>query len=209
VELVRARTANSSGDDIFQADRHLTQRMLEGDERAFEEFFDANFDRVYRFAVRRVGDESAAEDIAQATLVTGIRKLQTWRGEAALFTWLCAICRREVMAHVERTKSAASRSLSEDDPRAVAPLDQIAASEWNPEEAAHHREIARRVQFTLDDLPGRYGDLLEWKYLHGLTVTEIAERLGQSGKAVESMLTRARAAFREGFTSLSGSWEAP
>jgi RNA polymerase sigma-70 factor (ECF subfamily) len=183
--------------------------MLDGDERAFEEFFDANFDRVFRFAARRVSDEATAEDIAQATLVAGIRKLHTWRGEAALFTWLCSICRREVTAHFERTKRTVARSLPEDDPLAAALLDQIAAGEWNPEEAAHHSEIARRVQLTLDYLPGRYGDLLEWKYLHGLTVIEIAERLGHSVKAVESMLTRARAAFREGFTSLSGSWEAP
>ena len=208
MELVRSRAANSPGDEIPRTDRHLAQRMLAGDERAFEEFFDANFDRVFRFAARRVSDEAAAEDIAQTTLVTGIRKLHTWRGEAALFTWLCAICRREVMAHLARSNRTAARALPEDDPLAAALLDQIAAAEWNPEEAAEHREIARRVQLTLDYLPGRYGDLLEWKYLQGLTVTEIAERLGQSAKAVESMLTRARAAFREGFT-LSGSWEAP
>jgi RNA polymerase sigma-70 factor (ECF subfamily) len=61
---------------------------------------------------------------------------------------------------------------------------------------------------ALDDLPDRYGDVLEWKYLHGLSVNEIAGRLGLTAKAAESMLTRARAAFREGFNTLTGSWEA-
>jgi RNA polymerase sigma-70 factor (ECF subfamily) len=62
-------------------------------------------------------------------------------------------------------------------------------------------EVARAVQVTLDALPRRYGDVLEWKYVLGLTVDEIAERLGLGPKAVESLLTRARQAFREGFAA--------
>ena len=84
-------------------DARLVHRMLGGDERAFDEFFDAYFDRVFRFALRRCGDADAAEDIAQASLVQAMRRLETWRGEAALFTWLCAICRRELMAWWTRT----------------------------------------------------------------------------------------------------------
>jgi RNA polymerase sigma-70 factor (ECF subfamily) len=67
------------------------------------------------------------------------------------------------------------------------------------------RDVARLVQITLDALPGRYGDVLEWKYIQGLAVAEIAVRLESTPKAVESMLTRARAAFREGFSALGGS----
>jgi len=44
--------------------------------------------------------------------------------------------------------------------------------------------------------------VLEWKYIQGLSVAEIATRLGTSMKAAESMLTRARLAFREGYSSL-------
>jgi len=46
-------------------------------------------------------------------------------------------------------------------------------------------------------LPPVYGDLLEWKYVDGLSILELAERLGRSPKAIESLLTRAREAFRE------------
>jgi RNA polymerase sigma-70 factor (ECF subfamily) len=57
---------------------------------------------------------------------------------------------------------------------------------------------------TLDCLPPWYGDALEWKYIHGLSVKEIAERLNLGSKAAESLLTRARKAFREGFAALTG-----
>jgi len=62
------------------------------------------------------------------------------------------------------------------------------------------------VAATLDHLPATYGDVLEWKYLHGLSVGEIASRLGIGYKAAESRLSRARAAFREGFSIAAGEW---
>lgn len=191
------------------SDRVLVQRMLAGDEQAFDQFFDMNFDRVFRFAARRLRDRSAAEDIAQATLVQAIRKLHTWRGEAALFSWLCAICRRELLAHWQRTGTRPEIHAVDDDPMTVTVLDQLAAGTDNPEQAAQRREVAALVQLALDFLPERYGDVLEWKYLEGASVNDIAERLGLSAKAVESMLTRARDAFREGYTSLARSPEAP
>ena len=57
---------------------------------------------------------------------------------------------------------------------------------------------------TLDYLPAPYGDVLEWKYLRDMSMEEIAGRLGRSPKAVESLLTRARDAFRDSFATLSG-----
>lgn len=65
----------------------------------------------------------------------------------------------------------------------------------------------RLVEATLDSLPGHYGEILEWKYLDGLTVAEIAGRLGLGVKAAESLLTRAREAFREAIIDLIGAAE--
>jgi RNA polymerase sigma-70 factor (ECF subfamily) len=183
-------------------DATLVRRMRAGDEQAFDAFFDAYFDRVFRFALRQTGDADTAQDLAQATLVTAVRRLETWRGEAALFTWLCTICRREALAHWERTRREPVAHLEDDaDMRAV--LENIAAADDTPERAAERGEVAARVRMMLDYLPGRYGDVLEWKYIEGCAVTEIAARLQSSPKAVESMLSRARQAFRQGFAAMS------
>lgn len=183
-------------------DARLVHRMLGGDERAFDEFFDAYFDRVFRFALRRCGDADAAEDIAQASLVHAMRRLETWRGEAALFTWLCTICRRELMAWWTRTGRHPPRRSIEDDVEVRAALERVAASDDDPEWLLERSETAQLVQATLDRLPGHYGDVLEWKYIEGLAVAEIAARLRSTPKAIESMLTRARAAFRESFAGV-------
>ena len=188
-------------------DRLLVKRLLKGSEVTFEEFFDTYFPRLFRFALVRLdGDEDAAEEVAQATLCKVIGKLGTYRGEAALFTWLCTFCRHEISAFCRRRQRQPSRlALREEVPEIRAALESLVAiDETDPHAVLRRQEVGRLVQITLDHLPPRYGDALEWKYIHGLSVREVAELLGVSPKAAESVLTRARAAFRDGFSTLAG-----
>ncbi len=185
-------------------DRVLVEKLLARDERAFAEFFDTYAPRLFRFAMRRAGDEDLAEEITQTTLIAAVGKLKTWRGEASLFTWLCTISRRQLVDHWRKTARQPEQRPLDGDPDVRAALESLASGGDRPDApdtALHGRRLAERVQITLDYLPDRYGDVLEWKYLQGLSVNEIAERLASTPKAVESTLTRARQAFREGFAS--------
>jgi len=186
-------------------DRELVRRMLAGDERAFDDFFDGYFPGLYRFALTRLGhDEDAAEEVAQATICRVIGKLRTYRGEAALFTWLCTFCRHEISAYCRRNKTRFRHvDLIEDSPAVRAALESGVAALDGPATAFDRAEIGRLVQVALDQLPAHYGNALEWKYLEELSVKEIAARLGLSPKAAESLLTRAREAFRDGFAALT------
>jgi RNA polymerase sigma-70 factor (ECF subfamily) len=185
-------------------DLDLARRMSAGEERAFTEFFDAYFGRVYRFALARLDrDEDAAREVAQATLAQAAFKIATFRGEAALFTWLCTFCRHEVSAYFRRNPRAGRVELREEAMEIRAALESLAGGAPPGSAAAFRRaDVVRAVQVTLDALPPHYGDALEWKYVLGLSVEEIAERLGLGPKAAESLLTRARQAFRDGFAAL-------
>jgi len=140
--------------------------------------------------------------VAQTTLIRALDKLHTYRGEAALFTWLCTFCRREVSAWYGRTGHLVQLSLTDDRPDMRAALDAVAAlSGDDPEHALHRRELSQLVRATLHHLPERYGDALAWRYIDGVPVDEISRRLGLGYKAAESLLTRAREAFREAFAT--------
>ena len=186
---------------VLLNDRHLVARMQSGDEGAFAEFFDTNFAALYRFALPRVGGEGGvAEEVVQATLSNAVRKLHTFRGEAALLTWLCTFCRHEISAHYEKLGSVPHMvNLSDDSLEIRAALESLSA-----EDSLQRSDTARLVQLVLDRLPAHYGDALEWKYIEGLSVNEIAMRLGVGVKAAESLLTRARGAFRDAFTAVYG-----
>jgi RNA polymerase sigma-70 factor (ECF subfamily) len=194
-----------------QGDGAVVRGMLRGEEAAFQAFFDTNAPRLYRFAVTRLGgDADAAEDVVQASLCKAVAKLSTYRGEAALFTWLCTFCRHEISAHYgRRQRTVGHVRLVEDAPDVRAALESLAAeSTRGPDEGLRRQELARLVQTTLDHLPGRYGDALEWKYIQDLSVQEIAARLQVSPKAAESVLSRARDAFREAFAAMHAGAEA-
>jgi RNA polymerase sigma-70 factor, ECF subfamily len=163
------------------------------------------FPRVYRFALARLGErEESAEDVAQATLCQVVRRLETWRGEASLFTWVCTICRHEIDAWRRRHPDEASVELVEDAPEIRAALESLYALEsGRTQTAVEQRELASLVRRVLDHLPTHYGSVLEWKYLDELPVRDIAARLVLSEKAVESLLTRARAAFRDAVVAIA------
>jgi RNA polymerase sigma-70 factor (ECF subfamily) len=181
-------------------DLKLVRRLLAGDARSFDAFFGSYYPRLYRFALARLdGDADLAEDTAQVVLCQALSKFSTYRGEAPLFSWLCTFCRHEVSRQRKaRGRVQGDRPLTEDDPAVRSALDALLAeSSLEPDVAVYEQDVRRLVKVTLDCLPSLYSDVLEAKYVSELSVNEIAERLGKSPKATESILSRARVAFRD------------
>ena len=80
---------------IYLDDKRLVKQLLANDEQAFDRFFSDNFARLYRFALTRLPDDpDGTREVVQIALTKAIAKLHTYRGESALFTWLCAITRK-------------------------------------------------------------------------------------------------------------------
>ena len=188
------------------SDPQLIRRMLAGDERAFEEFFNAYFPRVYRFALPRLnGDVDATREVVQIALGKAIRKLGSFRGESGLFTWICKICRNEIVNRIRAERRMRHVVLIDDQPELRAAVESIEApDEFDLVRNYGRAEAARLVRVVLDRLPASYGDALEWKYIEGQSVEAIGERLGIGTTAAQSLLARARRAFRAGLESVFG-----
>ncbi len=178
-------------------ERELVKRMRAGDETAFDEFSNHYIAGLHRFAVSRLGsDRDLAGEVVAATVCKVIDKLDSYRGEAPLFTWLCACCRNEIAAHYRRQQGRPTIQLE-----LVEEMDDQSSG---PEEQMLETESSALVHRALDHLPPRYASVLQWKYLDGMPVDEIASRLELGLKAAESVLTRARQAFRGTYEQLAG-----
>ncbi len=188
---------------MHQSDRELAKRMVAGRDAAFRLFFDRYFPRVYRFCSRRLA-EDAAEEVTQTVLINSIRHIASYRGEASLLTWLCQIARREISAHY-RQQARHGNVVPLDDHEGVrAEIESLAADpDLAPERLAARSQGQAVVQLILDHLPGEYGRVLELKYMEGYSVEEIAGRLATTPVAVQSMLARARSAFRKQYAYLA------
>lgn len=186
-------------------DKQMVSRLLDGDRSTFDAFFNGYYPRLYRFALSRLdNDHNLADETAQVVLCQAISKMDTYRGEAPLFSWLCTFCRYEISKQLNAVGRAQGDTLlTEDDPTVRAALESLlSASSDDPHVALYQIEISRLVKVALDNLPALYADSLEGKYVHGLSVKEIARRIGKSPKATESILTRARSDFRDAFKAL-------
>jgi RNA polymerase sigma-70 factor, ECF subfamily len=161
---------------------------------------------VYRFALPRLnGDVEAAKDVVQATLAKAMRGLSGFRGDSGLFTWICRICRNEVVEHLRARSRGGQVVLIDDHAGLRAAVESIEAPEEFDLVKSHGREeAARLVRVVLDRLPANYGDALEWKYLEGDSVEAIGRRLGIGTVAAQSLLARARIAFRAGLEAVFG-----
>jgi RNA polymerase sigma-70 factor, ECF subfamily len=197
--------------DTVHVDRALVRRILQGDEAAFRGMFDSFFPRLYRFALARLdGDHDAASDVVQQTFCRAIEHLDTYRGEAALYTWFCQVCRNTLTDYLRAmNRQARAVVLLEDLPNVRAMLEAFAAPATDqPELRAWQQDVRRLVQATVETLPERYSDVLELKYVDGMSVEDIADHLHIGAKAAESLLARARTAFREAIMAAAGTSDA-
>ena len=193
-------------DQALADDKQLIQRLLAGDQRAFDTFFNAYFARVYRFALPRLNDDAeAAQEVVLSALTKAMRKLPDFRGDSALFTWICQICRHEVVDHIRARRRTRHVVLIDDQPDLRQAIESIEApEEYDLVKNYGRAETGRLVRVVLDRLPSAYGDALEWKYIEGESVEVIGERLGIGTTAAQSLLARARIAFREALEKVFG-----
>ena len=142
--------------------------------------------------------------MCQEVLTRAMRRINTYRGEASLFTWLCRFARNASADYWSaRGRDAAVLVNADDDAVIRGALESLSGQVGDqPEAQCYVAELGRLVQMALDHLPGNYGDVLEWKYLDELSIAEIAMRLQMSSIAAQSLVQRARAAFRGAFAEL-------
>lgn len=184
---------------MYESDRALVARMLAGERRAFDEFFAANMPRLVAHAARRSAlDAAAIEDVVQSTLIKGLRSLGQYRGDASLYTWLAKICRNE-LADLHRAAARRPTVVSlykvEGLPREFS---RIRAPEHaEPPQALHADQHSVSLMRVMAALPEQYARALEAKYGDGLSVKDIAKMLNLSRIATQSLLARAREAFRQ------------
>ena len=180
-----------------KSDPELVRLVQQGSEAALEALYQRYLPSVWRYVYAQLrGDQHAAEDVVSETFlaaIPGLKKLDPDGG--SLHAWLMGIARHKLGDHWRR-----ARRLRED-PHAH-PEDMGPCEAGDPQEALESAESNARVAKAMTGLPDEQRLALEWKYLDGLTVRQMADRIGRTDKAVEALLYRARRSFRAVFEGL-------
>lgn len=165
-----------------------------------ERVFREHAPRVYNLARRMLGNDADAEDVTQDVLLQVVRKLDTFRGDSALSTWLHRVT-------VNAALAARRKRSRREDGRVYDPLESFTddghhaghVRPWPrlPESPVLDREEANLIETAIARLPEMYRDVLVLADVEQLQNPEIADMLGLSLPAVKSRLHRARLMMRE------------
>ncbi len=156
--------------------------------------------RVYNLARRMLGNDADAEDVTQDVLLQVVRKLNTFRGEANLSTWLhrvtvnAALTHRRRQARRDEHETHTSPDHIVEDRHHAQPVRPWSVA---PEAALENQETTELISRAIDRLPEGYRDVYVLADVEGLSNAEIAELLGLSLPAVKSRLHRSRLMMRD------------
>jgi RNA polymerase sigma-70 factor, ECF subfamily len=169
-------------------ERRLHRAVLVGDERAWRSLYDATSGGLDAYVLWRcAGLRDVADDVVQETWLIAVRRIVDFNPNRGRFlAWLRGIAANVLRGHFRRR------------------LPQLLVVDDHPAPAVtdcEDREQAEQIAHALALLPEDYEALLRAKYLDGLSVAAIAADWVATPKAVESLLTRAREAFRKAYSA--------
>jgi RNA polymerase sigma factor (sigma-70 family) len=173
-------------------DRALVQRFQAGDDDAFGELYRRYHHRLERFCLKRVGDQHAAEEIAQEAFTRALVALPAFGGERHFYAWVSVIASRLCVDHHRRQ---ARRTV-------VTALDP-AAIPGGEDEVVEAVDDAIVVE-AMSRLGPRHQDVLHLREVEGWSYRHIADHYGVPVGTVETLLFRARRALRREFRVIDG-----
>ncbi len=163
------------------------------DQQAWADAYDRYVASTYAFIAHLVGgDRALAEELHQEAWMTALSAIDQFAPERGEFRgWLFGIAKRRVAMHFRKVSSRSEHKLFEETDQESASNDDLL-----PADVIEEVERAAAVRAALSELDETARDVLVNKYVDSMSVAEIANRVGKSPKAVESMLTRARTRLR-------------
>ncbi|MEU9648591.1 RNA polymerase sigma factor SigM [Streptomyces sp. NPDC048110] len=170
------------------SDQDLLTRHVEGDPDAFGEVVRRHRDRLWAVALRTLGDREEAADAVQDALVSAYRAAHTFRGQAAVTTWLHRIT---VNACLDRARKAASRKTAPVDD--TERLEQLLEPHESASAPAERNDLHRQLLAALSTLPADQRAALVLVDMQGYPVAEAARILDVPSGTIKSRCARGRA----------------
>lgn len=180
----------------WSSDRELVDRIVSGSQGDFDLLYDAYFNRVYRFALKRLRDRGEAEDVAQEVFMTILSALPSYQGQSSLLVWIFGITRNKVNRRFRRPRPI------------LEPVEEGSALDvegQSPpmEQSLDARRILHRCQEVIDhDLTDIQRQIFHLKHRRHQPIRVIAARLGKSEDAIKANLYRMRRAITQGTPGL-------
>ena len=182
-------------------DRQLVARLQARNETAVHELAERYGSRIYQLALRQMKNREDAEEVTQDVLMKVYRKIDAFRGDSALSSWIYRITFNTAMSRLRTSKLARAAQQHERN-RDDEDENQRAArqpADWSnmPDEELLRAQLRRAVVAAIQDLPEIYRVPVVLRDIEGLSTEEASTRLHVKDQTLKSRLHRGRLMLRE------------
>lgn len=176
----------------LEDERQLVAAILRKDRKATARLVADYTDCVYGYVRHRLAPRSdLVDDIVQDVFLAALGSMSSFLGNSPLRSWLLGIARHKVETYYRQR-------LREPEPLADSGhASEPAAADMLIDDLIDQERSKAKTQRVLRQLPESYGLALSWRYWEGRSVREMAEATGRTEKAMERLLARARARFKQ------------
>lgn len=188
-------------------ERDLIGRMQAGDTSAVAELSSTYGARIHQLAFRYMKNWEDAEEVTQDVLVKVFRKIDAFRGDAALSSWIYRITFNTAMSRLRTGK--ASRAAEQSRPEfagdeAAAPAQDPADWSTLADDHVMRREMRERLIAALTTLPEVYRTPVVLRDINGLSTEEASRILHVKPQTLKSRLHRGRLILRQALAEFAG-----
>ena len=176
-----------------QEEREIIEKVLSGDTEAFEALVIEHQNKVYSLALRMVGNEEDARDMAQEAFIRAFNSLTGFRGDSKFSVWLYRLTSNICIDFIRSRakKRTVSMTWTDEDGDDAGEL-EVPDERFSPEAQLERTLTRESVRRGLDSLSPQYREILLLREINGLSYDEIGEALGIEPGTVKSRIFRAR-----------------
>jgi RNA polymerase sigma-70 factor (ECF subfamily) len=174
----------------------IVKRAKKGDRLAFAELVELYKDKLYNLSYRMTGNPQEAEDVAQEAFLKAYANLEKYDPKHKFSTWIYRIATNLCIDRMRKKKPDYSLDAEVDGIEGGDMYSRLPSSELTPEEEVVRAEMQSEVQQAIANLPENYRAAVILKYMHDMSLQEIADILEVPVSTVKTRIHRGREALR-------------
>ena len=177
----------------MQDEQNLVLQACRGDKEAFAKLYESHFDRIYRYVVMKIGNQTEAEDMTQRVFIRAYESIGSYKAQGAPFSaWLYRIAHNQMVDYVRKASKRPTVSLDESMP---------IRGNSNPEHEVEIKIELEKVVSASRKLTKAQREVVSLRFGGGLSINEVAKTMKKSEGAIKALQHSAILALRKNLTA--------
>jgi len=161
-----------------QSERDLVYRAKQGDNEAFAQLYENNFEKIYRYIILKISNRAEAEDMTQQVFLNSLRSIRSFKWKGISFSaWLFRIAHNLVVDYYRKGSRVKTSPLN----------DSLSSDSGNPEQITERKVNIEQLLSAAKELTKAQHEVISLRFAAELPIAEVAKIMGKSEGAIKAL----------------------